>query len=213
MLTLVDKPSLFRWTRWTLLGGFLYPISQTVLYYPPKNPLVALCVGTNVVVDILRLIDALCLSDLRLVGQTVPAQSLDLWFRIKWAVQLRVSPRGLGWQYEPTHAIPSAPANESRLKFVLRTTSNILWGILCLDIIGLLSVYQPPNYLMNSPLWNSFRHVLQLWGNLYYWIGTGHSILAVIFVSFHINSPRAWPPILGPLSEAYTVKKFWGWVS
>jgi len=206
-LTLIAKPPPF---RWAFFGLLLTLNSQAVLHYYPSNPFVAVGVGSSIGADIVRLFDALFLSDMRLVGQIGPSSSLDLWSRIKWAFQLRITPRGIGWQHEPKHAIPPHPENESRVRFIIRVLPEILSGVLCLDLIGLTSLYDPPAYLKTYNFWFYFRHVIHVWGNAFFGVRTGYNIVSVIAVFLHLGSPDDWPPMFGPLKEAYTMKRLWG---
>lgn len=207
LLALASKPTLF---RWAFFGSYLYLNSQTILYYPPSSAFAAVSVGCSTFMDAIRLFDSLCLDDMQLVGQSIPTNSLDLWSRIKWAIQFRGSPRGIGWKHEPTHALPSAPPNESRLEFVLRMMKRIFWGILFLDLIGILSLYEPPEHLGISQVWFYFRRVLQHWTSTYFGLSTVHALISIIFVLLRLSLPSEWPPLVGSLSDAYTVKRFWG---
>jgi hypothetical protein len=37
-----------------------------------------------------------------------------------------------------------------------------------------------------------------------------HNFLAFIFVSLRLDDPNDWPPLYGPLSQTYTLRRFWG---
>ena len=39
-----------------------------------------------------------------------------------------------------------------------------------------------------------------------------HSLLAVVHIGFRLQDPSLWPPIFGELSEAYSIRRFWGYV-
>ncbi|OAG10842.1 uncharacterized protein CC84DRAFT_1173178 [Paraphaeosphaeria sporulosa] len=36
-----------------------------------------------------------------------------------------------------------------------------------------------------------------------------HDLLAIIFIATGIDQPWEWPPLFGPVSEAYTMRRFW----
>jgi hypothetical protein len=49
-----------------------------------------------------------------------------------------------------------------------------------------------------------------LWSNFLY-LEVYHDCLAIIFVSIlQIDGTQTWPPLFGNITEAYTVKRFWG---
>jgi len=211
LLTLTTKPPVL---RWGFFGLFLYINYQRTfgVFDAQTDIFMRNATGCGCVLEVLRLLDAFCLSDMRLVGQTVPGYSLPLWSRIKWAVQLKLTTRGTGWQHEPKHAIAPPPVGISRTKFVLQNLLWILWGIFCLDLVGLTLSYGLPDGL--SPFWRQswrhFRYFLQLYTNTYFGMSTMYSIFSIFFVMTRFTVPGEWPPLFQHPSGAYTVQRFWG---
>jgi len=210
LFTLTVKSSLL---RLGLFGLFVYINIQRIFFSPLQlDAYIANALGCACVIEVLRVLDALYLSDLRLVGQDAPRDSLPLWSRIKWAVQLKLALRGIGWQHAPMHTIPPAPVEESRSAFVIRCVLGAVWGILCTDLVGLTILYQPPNNIGHVGLqfWHYFRYILQIYGISYFGMNTAYYIFGILLVPMGFTSPQDWPPLFGPLSGAYTVKRFWG---
>ena len=61
--------------------------------------------------------------ELRKIGQKKATSEMTFKERLKWAVSLLATPRGIGWAHEPTDQIPPRPT-ASRRKFM--TPSQVL---------------------------------------------------------------------------------------
>ena len=44
----------------------------------------------------------------------------------------------------------------------------------------------------------------------YLWLSSYHNIAAALFISVGLDTDSDWPPIFGPISTAYTVRRYWG---
>lgn len=44
----------------------------------------------------------------------------------------------------------------------------------------------------------------------YLWLSSYHNITAALFISVGLDTDNEWPPIFGPISTAYTVRRYWG---
>ncbi|KAJ7035130.1 membrane bound O-acyl transferase family-domain-containing protein [Mycena alexandri] len=134
--------------------------------------------------------------------------------RIKWALQLFISPRGVGWEHEPRSAIPSgAPPNTPRIKFIIRQSACLVVAFLCFDIMNLHLRWNPAFYArmgMVSAGW-TWRFV----GTAGFGMGaaaalsTVHYTLSIIFVALGVSVPQDWPPLFGDLASATSVRAFW----
>lgn len=48
-----------------------------------------------------------------------------------------------------------------------------------------------------------------VWKNWIVWT-INHEAVSIVFVGGGVDQPEEWPPVFGSLSEAYTLKRFWG---
>lgn len=56
----------------------------------------------------------------------------------------------------------------------------------------------------------SFVSVYWIWSTFLF-VRVAHGSLSILFVAIlQIDSPDEWPPVFGSISEAYTVRRFWG---
>ncbi|KAJ7732656.1 membrane bound O-acyl transferase family-domain-containing protein [Mycena metata] len=135
--------------------------------------------------------------------------------RIKWALQLFVSPRGVGWAHEPRAALPAgAPPNTPRMKFILGQTAWLVLAFLRFDLMNLHARWNPAFYTrvgMVAAGWT-----WRLVGTAGFGMGaaaglsTAHYALSIVFVALHLSTPQDWPPLFGSLADATTVRAFWG---
>ncbi|KAJ5546363.1 hypothetical protein N7494_003948 [Penicillium frequentans] len=109
----------------------------------------------------------------------------------------------------------------SRSRFLLRQTVIFAWQYLALDVIQTLSAQQAPESreLSSKIQWNvscgewaerAGTH-LAIWFVVNRLIGdSAYRLLSIASVGFGVDSPSDWPPAWGRMSEAYTLRNFWG---
>jgi hypothetical protein len=103
---------------------------------------------------------------------------------------------------------PSAP-QQTRLSFGLQ---HLLQFVLCLGISHILEGFFWPADL-------NYDRVLRLRLAMVYdvcisdalWFTSIHSVFAILYVVvLRLDMPHEWTPLFGPLSSAYTVRRYWG---
>jgi hypothetical protein len=215
-LILVLKPSPLRW----ILFGLLVYIPLQVFFTRnnfrtiDKSSFRPYVEGVTLVETVLRVADPLFLSDLRFNGQTKSYNELELWGRVKWILLYKVSPRGVGWRHEPTHALPKTPAL-SRKEFLPIKCLHLIAYVLAVDICCLFLRLNPSflgRSLAYNWAWNFLKNFTRTWVLVYFGFNLGHTALSLVSVGFHFSKPEEWPPFFGPITGAYTVQRFWGYV-
>ena len=152
---------------------------------------------------------------LRKTGQHVPATQLHWTDRARWALSLLGSPRGVGWVHEPTKSLPPKP-QDPRFTFVFR---QLRWGVLnaFLYDMSLYLCLTNPCIASNARQWNDFAlwwRVTSLGHLVNIYTGTHclHQIYGAISVTLGFSEPSDWRPMFHTPLEAYTLRKFWGYV-
>jgi len=153
--------------------------------------------------------------ELRKIGQKKSTSEMTFTERLAWALSLLATPRGIGWAHEPTAHLPPRPT-ASRGKFI---ASQLLWIIfytILLDI-ALTHGLQNPCYWTEGPSFTAFGWWWQMTAcvhivTLYCSMSGMYAILSIISVATGLHEPRDWPHLFGPLRDAYTVRKCWGYV-
>ena len=109
----------------------------------------------------------------------------------------------------------------SRSRFLLRQTVIFAWQYFALDVIQTLSAQQAPESreLSSKIQWNvscgewaerAGTHLV-IWFVVNRLIGdSAYRLLSIASVGFGVDSPSDWPPAWGRMSEAYTLRNFWG---
>ncbi|KAJ7030352.1 membrane bound O-acyl transferase family-domain-containing protein [Mycena alexandri] len=109
--------------------------------------------------------------------------------RLRWALDLFHSPRGVGWAHEPTTTLPPHPqAGTGRGKFVAHRLWKALQFFVLFDLCNLhmyMNTMYPSLMLLSS-------------------------ILSVGSVACHLSNPEDWPPLFASPLEAWTIRRFWG---
>jgi len=143
-------------------------------------------------------------------------ETASIWRRTRWAVALLLSPRGVGWAHEPTTVLPArAPAGTSRAAFVVQSLRRALMFFIIHDACN-LHVRWNPMFHADGPGWRAdglaWRAVVVMsWGlGAYTSLLLRGTLLGAVCVACGVSEPEEWPPLLGPLGEAYTIRKFWG---
>jgi hypothetical protein len=145
------------------------------------------------------------------------------------AAKTLVQTRGVNtpWQAKniPPHALyysRRGMQSPERSLFLLRQSAIFFWQYLVLDIIQTITVQNSPPSHHTRPLkleWNVSLHQwvergtthLAIWFIVNRLIGDSvYRLLSIVFVGLGEDSPSDWPPAFGRISEAYTLRNFWG---
>jgi hypothetical protein len=172
--------------------------------------------------------------DLRdLVPEADEKGTLAAFRRLPSALSLTLNPRGIGtkWQVKYVPAWPAFYPNgkpSSRAVFLARQLFHLCWQYIALDFMYFTPSLQSPEeqaIMYGKGLeYRYFDLTLDQWigrvsmttvGWLFVariMITFWHTSLSIIFVASGISRPEDWPPIFGSISDAYTLRNFWGLV-
>ncbi|KAJ7171190.1 membrane bound O-acyl transferase family-domain-containing protein [Mycena filopes] len=140
--------------------------------------------------------------------------------RLKWALQLLNSPRGVGWAHQPaaTGVIPrsAAPPN-TRTHFILYQLARLSAALLLFDLMNLHTRWNPATATrvgMVAAGWGWRAAGTGMWA-----LGAGaglvmgHAGAGIVSVALGMSAPQDWPPLFGGLADATSVRAFWarGW--
>ncbi|EJU05269.1 hypothetical protein DACRYDRAFT_61705 [Dacryopinax primogenitus] len=136
------------------------------------------------------------------------------WTNIKWALDLSMNLRGIGWNFEAKHLWTSMGKNESRLRFTLRQLLGMAGCLLVMDLAQTLYRNRSACYTGGSVYQDGMAW--QVVYNLAEWINMGgamllmHALAAAVTVPLFIYKQEDWPDMFGRIRDGYTVRKFWG---
>jgi hypothetical protein len=196
-----------------------------LLFYVPNTgepPLSSNGLGAAIFGFLLAASDFILLTDvqkeLRLQNdkRDIPASPLST--RIVWAFSLITSQRGVGWAHEPTGRIPARPKT-SRWTFVV---SRLFWGAYYCMLSDLLRILVQWHFAVVrrgtadvgalGSLLDRMTFLTTL-AEIQVGMTIPHIFMSAVSVALGLTEPREWPAIFGSWSEAYTIGRFWGFVS
>lgn len=144
------------------------------------------------------------------------------------AAKIVVQTRGINTPWQVKN-VPSHPSYYRRRGmqcpeksiFLLRQAAIFFWQYLVLDIIQTITIGNAPSHatIPLKPEWNvSLSQWLErgsthlaIWFFVNRLIGdSAYRLLSIISVGLGIDSPSDWPPAFGSMSDAYTLRNFWG---
>ncbi|TEB25521.1 hypothetical protein FA13DRAFT_1777387 [Coprinellus micaceus] len=161
-------------------------------------------VGCSTMINLFRMSDLLLLSDvqkdLRRHGETRDISKEPFLTRLKWALSLYASLRGVGWSHEPTSHLPP-PSKTTRTQFVLQQILKLGQAHVVFNF-GNLLVLLNSSFSKDGPPFSS-----QPWWLRPTAIG---QTLQVNGVVARLSTPKDWPSLFGPVSGAFTVRSYWG---
>lgn len=160
--------------------------------------------------------------------QRLPTGKIAMWDRLRFGYYAAVSTRNVGCPFEvsgvPHFSSDSPSYVPSRGTFLRDKAISLLSCYLVLDFLTFAS--QPDqNPVLYSPArvpWATAdnRSVERLivrsastfgfWLSLYCIIQAYMGFVAFLSVALGLSEVKSWPPGFGPISEAYTVRRFWG---
>lgn len=145
--------------------------------------------------------------------------------RISWAWDLLTSVRGIGWAHGPSASsgiLPPRPNFPSTRKGRLQFIWNQIISLVFLGILFDLAIWHNaslhPAFFRDGPSLFSYSWFWRyecIWG----WAVAGYATLAaqncvvgIISVSLGRSDPEDWPWLFGSIWDAWTVRRFWGYV-
>ncbi|KAF8991052.1 membrane bound O-acyl transferase family-domain-containing protein [Cyathus striatus] len=164
---------------------------------------------------VLRASDALVITEaikLKRVGQREETNQLGIWDKAKWAFDFLFNLRQIGWVDEPRHILPPHPT-ESRWQFVRSRIIACLWYLAITDFAQTVLGYIPIDAWRETSITGIGTRMLctalsasMIWSML----TIVYTVLSTIVVGLGLSDASAWPPSFGKLSDAYTIRRFWG---
>jgi hypothetical protein len=219
LCALTVSPSRYRWSFFPLIAGLnLYCYFLTPR--PTNDPLTNMALRSSAISYTVVASDYILLTDVQhklfLIGQRQPISKAGFKARLKWALQLFTSPRGVGWTHEPTSSLPPHP-KLTRTQFLVSRLGWLVASLLLNDISSILIRANP------FFAWDTIPLVEQplLWRFLGTFLIAASSALSVIIphilcgmfaVGTGLSNPDSWPHIMGRWSDAFTIRRFWGYV-
>lgn len=137
--------------------------------------------------------------------------------RIKWALNLYVNPRGIGWAYESRCTPPRVASSTSRRAFVLRQLKRAVFCIILECAAYTMNASNPfltynSSGLTGAPfIWRALG-VAGFAGAGYARINSMHCLLSAIVVGMGYSAPERWPNLFGSPIQAWSVTRFWRYV-
>ncbi|KAI1504853.1 hypothetical protein F5X99DRAFT_416285 [Biscogniauxia marginata] len=153
-------------------------------------------------------------SPLRKTGG-VHAKDLKSWKeRLVWALRLQFTPRGVGWDWEVKGIVENNDAKLSRSSFVAKRAVCFVYHLLMQDFaIYMLEIFWTIQPSITSPLASLAVKIGIAWGGgmtLYQGFGVWDNGVSALTVLIGLCQPWEWPPILGTLESAWSVRQWWG---
>ncbi|KAJ7181595.1 membrane bound O-acyl transferase family-domain-containing protein, partial [Mycena crocata] len=221
LLALVVKPSPYR----RLMFLPLLLMSPYLLSLSTGYPTLDYCIAAAWFPYLFAASDYILLTDVqRELRMVKPPQRADalietapLSSRIAWATQLFGSTRGIGWAHEPRYANPPRPdPSTPRGTFVRRQlTEAVAIAALC-ETVNFFNTRCNPALYAGGP---SLAAYGWFWRYLVVWTWAipmaalaicGHNLNAAFSVATGASDPEDWPPYMGSLALAWSVRNFWG---
>ncbi|PCH44176.1 hypothetical protein WOLCODRAFT_26531 [Wolfiporia cocos MD-104 SS10] len=123
--------------------------------------------------------------------------------RVYWSLCLLSNRRGVGWNCQVAN-VPPRPS-ESCWQFVRKRLLNICRLYIILDFLQLYVLSIRPETLAQRWFYGLGRL-----STMMMMMNAQASIVSVVAVATGLSKPQDWPAVFGKLSDAYTVRRFWG---
>ena len=153
------------------------------------------------------------------------------WERLKFGYWVALSTRYIGSPYQARNIPPYSYSNPfyipSRSAFLLKRASIFIICYLTIDIMSQLNqpLTNPTTYAESRvPFFTRLQDVTidelvtRTMTTIFYWLGIYvivqgyYSGLAFLSVASGLDHPGLWRPFNGPVTQAYTIRGFWGYV-
>ncbi|KAF8979965.1 membrane bound O-acyl transferase family-domain-containing protein, partial [Cyathus striatus] len=153
-------------------------------------------------------------DNLKHTSQDKPASQLSFFHRLRWATALTFNLRGANWNC----AVPGLryPTYSSRWKFIFSRLQSALIYYIVGDVVGALTrrippfQYPPTESLSAHGLGWQAVYVVLFWTSMYSRMERAHAFGSALFVAVGVSEPEDWPSYFGRLSEAKSLRSFWG---
>jgi len=138
------------------------------------------------------------------------------------AVAMLFNFRRIGTEWEAKNTPAGSPSKQKRAEFLMRRSAVTLLAYLTVDLLtsgpplDLNLVASDKQHLMRPSETASEDIAFRLIGTISFWISTAlwnlimFNTVAIISVSTGLGRPEDYPPLYGPIRDAYTIRGFWG---
>lgn len=156
----------------------------------------------------------------------------SLWARLMFGFDAATSRRHLNTPYEVKNCRHFSAKDESyvpsRSKFVLGALGSFIACYLFIDINDAnaqsdqdTALFAPDKVPFFSRLGDvtpeelAVRFIIPpiIWATSYSMIQMTYDLMSIVAVSLRITDVKSWRPVFGSIWDAYTVRKFWGYVA
>ncbi|THU83559.1 hypothetical protein K435DRAFT_784138 [Dendrothele bispora CBS 962.96] len=210
LIGLVVRSSPYRWLLWVPVAAVN---TYCYLSTDSENSL-----RVQVLLDTLTASDYILLTDVqrefRQVGQREPISSAGIWPRFKWALQLWISPRGVGWNFEPKSSLPPHP-NLTKLEFLRSRFISLALALIGNDIAFILAS-SDPGFSKHAPAFHKQPVTWRLYATALFFFRTrsaltvNYLMISLLCVGTGMTEPSSWPDLFGKWGHSYTLRRFWG---
>ena len=222
-LALFVKPTSYRRVIFVLAAGLVAYLMRSTRR-ADSTPLRGSTIASVTVPVLFAMSDFVFLTEaqreLRRKGQKVRADRMKWRSRLGWAFALFSSPRGVGWEHEPSHVIGPLPRSISKTRWSFIKAQVIRLGVyaVMLELLRCHDHWNPcyakdgPSIMAFGWMWRAFS--MSSWAmQTYIQIDRLYWIVGMVSVLAGVTSPEEWPLFFGGLWDAYTVGRFWGCVA
>ncbi|KAI0883682.1 membrane bound O-acyl transferase family-domain-containing protein [Annulohypoxylon maeteangense] len=133
--------------------------------------------------------------------------------KLKWAVRLTATPRGIGWDWQVKNVPPHPGANLPPLQFVWGQVVEVVWRTALKAVaVYVIGVCKAVQLSTTSLVADWLLDTTVAWcGAVWSWntIGASNAAGAAITVMLGICEPWEWPPVFGSLGDAWSVRQVW----
>ena len=130
------------------------------------------------------------------------------WEKLKWTTSLKMTLRGVGWNWKVKNVPSQSPTSRSR--FIRNQLAKAFVFYAAFDLIWFFVRDRATVEIFEE---SATRQVLYAWiagAQSYLTINMQYPLFAAMTVALGIYEPREWPPLMGKLREVITVRGFWG---
>ncbi|KAK6524361.1 hypothetical protein TWF281_011269 [Arthrobotrys megalospora] len=138
--------------------------------------------------------------------------------KLLWGISWITTLRGIPWNWRVKN-VPPQPPYASRWEYLLKNVPMLFINGCILDVLWKMRVLFDFTKYHGSleGYGSSASHGLgpmvvnSVFGMVSMYVTTvfNYQMMAVVFVAIGISRPEDWPPVLGPIEEAYSLRKFW----
>lgn len=183
------------------------------------NPAVDLAQGSAIATQLMTAADIIFITHPDSIKDLYHKQAgkiteASLKERVKWAINLFINARGIGWSHESPYTPPRVSPGTSRFTFVVRQFRRGVLGIAIECTSYVLNASNPAMTLSTLGLWSSplVWRALGVAGFAaagYARINWMNCFLSIAVVGLGFSAPERWPNLFGSFSDAWSVKRVW----